>query len=87
MARTTDKLKNFEANYEKLEEVVKALDSPDLTLKESLDLYEKGHQAFQSLRKRGWNMPNSGPGSGRYSRTAEEDDSSDQTLEEGTLGL
>ena len=38
MTRTTDKLKNFEANYEKLEEVVKALDSPDLTLKESLDL-------------------------------------------------
>ena len=35
MARTTDKLKNFEANYEKLEEVVKTLDSPDLTLKES----------------------------------------------------
>ena len=41
MARTTDKLKNLEANYDKLEEVVKALDSPDLTLKESLDLYEK----------------------------------------------
>lgn len=41
MARATDKLKNFEANYEKLEELVKTLDSPDLTLKESLDLYEK----------------------------------------------
>lgn len=41
MARTTDKLKNFEANYEKLENLVRALDAPELTLKESLDLYEK----------------------------------------------
>lgn len=41
MARTTDKLKNFEANFDKLTELVAALESPDLTLKESLDLYEK----------------------------------------------
>ena len=41
MARTTDKLKNFEANYNKLAELVSALEAPDLTLKESLDLYEK----------------------------------------------
>ncbi len=41
MARATDKLKNFEANYDKLAAVVEALEAPDLTLKESLDLYEK----------------------------------------------
>ena len=41
MARATDKLKNFEANYDKLAAVVAALEAPDLTLKESLDLYEK----------------------------------------------
>ena len=41
MARTNDKLKDFEGNYEKLEELVKALESPELTLKESLDLFEQ----------------------------------------------
>ena len=41
MARTTDKLKNFESNYEKLEQLVRDLEAPDLTLKQSLDLYEK----------------------------------------------
>lgn len=41
MARTTDKLRNFEKNYEKLEALVESLDAPDLTLKQSLDLYEK----------------------------------------------
>ncbi|KMO86657.1 exodeoxyribonuclease VII small subunit [Megasphaera cerevisiae DSM 20462] len=48
MVRTTDKLKNFEANYGKLEELVKALDAPDLTLKESLDLFEKAIKLSQS---------------------------------------
>ena len=37
MARTTDKLKSFESNYEKLEQLVQGLDAPDLTLKEPLD--------------------------------------------------
>lgn len=46
MVRTTDKLKNFEANYAKLEELVTALEQPDLTLKESLDLFEKAMKAF-----------------------------------------
>lgn len=45
MVRTTDKLKNFEANYAKLEELVTALEQPDLTLKESLDLFEKAMKA------------------------------------------
>lgn len=41
MARTTDKLRNFEKNYDKLAELVKNLENPELTLKQSLDLYEK----------------------------------------------
>jgi exodeoxyribonuclease VII small subunit len=41
MTRESEKLKNFEANYAKLEELVQQLDSPELTLKESLDLFEK----------------------------------------------
>lgn len=41
MARVSDKLKNFEGNYKKLEELVAALEQPDLTLKESLDLFEQ----------------------------------------------
>lgn len=48
MARTTDKLKSFESNYEKLEELVRKLDAPDLTLKQSLDLYEKAVKLSQS---------------------------------------
>ena len=48
MARTTDKLKSFESNYEKLEQLVQELDAPDLTLKQSLDLYEKAIKLFQS---------------------------------------
>lgn len=87
MARTTDKLKNFEANYEKLEEVVKALDSPDLTLKESLDLYEKAiklseacESALEYAKQRAQALTD-------IHERAEEDDGSDQTLEEGTLGL
>ena len=49
MARTTDKLKRFESNYEKLEQLVQELDAPDLTLKQSLDLYEYARQKAQAL--------------------------------------
>ena len=56
MARTTDKLKRFESNYEKLEQLVQELDAPDLTLKQSLDLYEKAIKLSQSCE---------GPGPGR----------------------
>ena len=45
MARPTDKLKNFETNYQKLEDLVTALEQPDLTLKESLDLFEQAMKA------------------------------------------
>lgn len=48
MARTTDKLKNFESNYAKLEELVQSLEQPDLTLKESLDLFEKAIKLSQT---------------------------------------
>lgn len=48
MARTTDKLKNFETNYAKLEELVQALEQPNLTLKESLDLFEKAIKLSQA---------------------------------------
>ena len=52
MARTTDKLKNFESNYEKLEQLVRDLEAPDLTLKQSLDLYDCPRTA-----KTPWIMP------------------------------
>ena len=47
MTRGNDKLKNFESNYDKLEELVRQLDAPDLTLKESLDLFEKAIKLSQ----------------------------------------
>ncbi|MCI1820671.1 MAG: exodeoxyribonuclease VII small subunit [Megasphaera sp.] len=47
MARGIDKLKNFENNYEELENLVKALETPNLTLKESLDLFEKAVKVSQ----------------------------------------
>ena len=87
MARTTDKLKNFEANYEKLEEVVKALDSPDLTLKESLDLYEKAIKLSEACESALEYAKQRAQALSEIHERVEEDDSSDQTLEEGTLGL
>lgn len=87
MARTTDKLKNFEANYEKLEEVVKALDAPDLTLKESLDLYEKAIKLSEACESALEYAKQRAQALADIHERVEEDDSSDQTLEEGTLGL
>lgn len=54
MAGSNTKLKNFETNYAKLEEMVQALEAPDLTLQESLDLFEKAiklSQACESARE------------------------------------
>lgn len=86
MARATDKLKNFEANYEKLEELVKTLDSPDLTLKESLDLYEKAiklseacESALEYAKQRAQALADI------HERT--EEDITVQPSEEGTLDL
>ena len=41
MVKKTDKLKNFEKDFEELERLVDSLDNPGLTLQESLDIFEK----------------------------------------------
>lgn len=84
MARTTDKLKRFESNYEKLEQLVQKLDAPDLTLKQSLDLYEKAIKLSQSCE-----------GALEYARqkaqaladVRADKDSSDEAPAEGVLDL
>ena len=45
MAKTVNKLKNFEQDYADLEKLVSSLDDSTLTLKESLE----GRKAFQIL--------------------------------------
>lgn len=88
MARTTDKLKNFEANYQKLGELVDALEAPDLTLKESLDLYEKAiklseacESALAYAQQRAQALADV-----RCGHEEKADDEADRT-EEGTLDL
>lgn len=83
MAVTNAKLKNFEENMAKLEDMVNALEAPDLTLQESLDLYEKAIKLAQSCesaleyaRQRAQVLADvQHPGQG------------DESLEEGTLDL
>ncbi|MCH4167232.1 MAG: exodeoxyribonuclease VII small subunit [Megasphaera sp.] len=84
MARTTDKLKNFESNYAKLEELVQSLEQPDLTLKESLDLFEKAiklsqacDSALEYARQRAQALADV------QSRSTDSDEA--EGLEEGTL--
>ncbi len=84
MTRTNDKLKNFETNYAKLEELVKQLESPDLTLKESLDLFEQAiklsqqcEAALEYARQRAQALADVAAG----------DDRADTPAEEGTLDL
>lgn len=48
MAATNAKLKNFETNYATLEKLVRDLESPDLTLAQSLELFEKAIKVSQS---------------------------------------
>ena len=73
MAATNAKLKNFETNYATLENLVKNLESPDLTLAQSLELFEKAIKVVRSFgafaghvlvgpspAKVRWNMPGSG---------------------------
>ena len=48
MAATNAKLKNFETNYATLEKLVQNLESPDLTLAQSLELFEKAIKVSQS---------------------------------------
>lgn len=87
MARTTDKLKNFEANYEKLEELVKALDSPDLTLKESLDLYEKAIKLSEACESALEYAKQRAQALAEIHERTEDEETAGQQLEEGTLGL
>lgn len=87
MARTTDKLKNFEANYEKLEELVKALDSPDLTLKESLDLYEKAIKLSEACESALEYAKQRAQALAEIHERTEDEEPAGQQLEEGTLGL
>ena len=83
MAVTNAKLKKFEENMAKLEDMVNALEAPDLTLQESLDLYEKAIKLAQSCesaleyaRQRAQVLADvQQPGQG------------DESLEEGTLDL
>jgi exodeoxyribonuclease VII small subunit len=84
MTRTNDKLKNFETNYGKLEELVRQLESPDLTLKESLDLFEQAiklsqqcEAALEYARQRAQAL----------AEVASGDDRADTPAEEGTLDL
>lgn len=77
------KIKKFEENMAKLEDMVNALEAPDLTLQESLDLYEKAIKLAQSCesaleyaRQRAQVLADvQHPGQG------------DESLEEGTLDL
>jgi exodeoxyribonuclease VII small subunit len=87
MARTTDKLKNFESNYEKLEDLVQSLEQPDLTLKESLDLFEKAiklsqacDSALEYARQRAQALADVHGGESEDSETVDK-----TVLEEGTL--
>lgn len=59
MIRGSKQLTDFEANYEALESLVKTLESKDLTLMESLEVYEKAmkmgaacSQALEHARQR-----------------------------------
>ena len=51
MAATNAKLKNFETNYATLEKLVQNLESPDLTLAQSLELFEKAIKVSQSCER------------------------------------
>ena len=84
MARTTDKLKSFESNYEKLEQRDQELDAPDLTLKQSVELSEKASKLSQACE-----------GALEYARqkaqaladVRDDKDSSDDAPAEGVLDL
>ena len=76
-----------DSGYRASVELVKALDAPDLTLKESLDLYEKAIKLSEACESALEYAKQRAQALADIHERAEEDDSSDQTLEEGTLGL
>ena len=90
MVKTTDKLKSFEENYEKLEKLVNSLDDSGLTLKESLDIFEKSvklardcESALESARQRAQALAEI---QGAAEKESEEGEAG-PVPEEGTLGL
>lgn len=46
-----DKSNTYEKDYKKLEEIVKKLESGDISLDESVKLYEEGVTLYKSLEK------------------------------------
>lgn len=83
MAVTNAKLKKFEENMAKLEDMVQALEAPNLTLQESLDLYEKAiklakscEDALEYARQRAQVLAD-----------VQQSHQGDEALEEGTLDL
>lgn len=90
MLKTTDKLKSFEENYEKLEKLVNSLDDSGLTLKESLDIFEKSvklardcESALEYARQRAQALAEI---QGAAEKESEEGEAG-PVPEEGTLGL
>ena len=90
MVKTTDKLKSFEENYEKLEKLVNSLDDSGLTLKESLDIFEKSvklardcESALEDARQRAQALAEI---QGAAEKESEEGEAG-PVPEEGTLGL
>ncbi|WP_101912270.1 exodeoxyribonuclease VII small subunit [Megasphaera vaginalis (ex Bordigoni et al. 2020)] len=88
MARTTDKLKSFESNYEKLEELVASLENTDLTLKESLDLFEKAISLSQTCESAlTYAKQRAEALADLASPVVSVDEEWDESVEEGTLDL
>ena len=88
MARTTDKLKSFESNYEKVEELVASLENTDLTLKESLDLFEKAISLSQTCESAlTYAKQRAEALADLASPVVSVDEERDESVEEGTLDL
>lgn len=88
MVKKTDKLKNFEKDFEELERLVDSLDNPGLTLQESLDIFEKAvklsgicESALEYARQRAQALAEV---RGEDATQAED---TKTAYEEGTLGL
>ena len=73
MVKKTDKLKNFEKDFEELERLVDSLDNPGLTLQASLDIFEKAVKLSGTCES-----------ALEYATQAED---TKTAYEEGTLGL
>ena len=88
MVKKTDKLKNFEKDFEELEKLVDSLDNPGLTLQESLDIFEKAvklsgtcERALEYARQRAQALAE------ERGEDATQAEDTKTAYEEGTLGL